>query len=151
MVSASSLWALLRSAHRQLKPSNGAHFSTFRRSFMLSFILLPQQKDNNFQRQIAHHVTPTAFICLPSNLLESFFTICCCFFPPAFGNIICQLDASNRNHGNKDMLKFSVQQLLCQRDRRGALVSKRRKCCATSTRVDCFAQKTGPLKISPCQ
>lgn len=67
---------LLRSAHRQPNPSNRAHFSTFRRSFTLSFILVPQRMENNFQRQIAHHGTQAAIVWLLWNLLESFRTIC---------------------------------------------------------------------------
>lgn len=51
-------------------------FSTFRRSFMLSFILPPPRTENNFQRQIAHHITRAAFVGLLLNLLQSFTTIC---------------------------------------------------------------------------
>lgn len=97
---------------------------------MLSFILLPQHMENNLRRQIAHRITRAAFIWLPLNLseiLEPYVLF------PVFSNIICQLDASNRNQINKDMLDFSVQQLFCQRDRRGPLVSELRNLVRQST------------------
>lgn len=45
------------------------------------------------------------------------------------------------------MLDFSVQQLLCQRDRRNPLMSKLRN-VVRQPQVDYFAEKTGMLKVS---